>query len=560
MIRDAGATLAIPDVSADRPDMPDDSPGADAEVELPDGSPVFSAGSLGRAAQRMRQPVHVVLEKSSRCVGLAFGGDSRRNQVTADDSFELLGTLPGLYPEWLGDRRFSTRHSVRFPYVAGEMAGGIATTRMVVAMAQADMLGFFGAAGLDAGRVETAVAELAAKLGDRRNWGVNLIHSPTEPRLEQSVAELLLAREVPIISASAFTALTPAVVQCAVAGLATDRHGLIRRRTRIFAKVSHPDIAERFMSPAPREILDHLLARGVISSAEARLAERIPVAEDITVEADSGGHTDNRPLGVMLPVVLSLRDALAARFGYSEPIRIGAAGGLGTPEAVAAAFALGAAYVVTGSVNQVSVEAGLSDDAKSLLAQADVADVVMAPSADMFELGVKVQVLRRGTMFANRAGRLYEAYRSYDSLEAIPAAERVKLERDVLHGTLDELWTRTVAYWRDRDPAELARAERDPRHRMALLFRAYLGQSSRWAIAGETSRRTDYQIWCGPAMGAFNRWTRDSFLERPENRSVVQIARNLLEGAAMVTRLHQLRSYGVPVPVSAFTFRPRPLS
>ena len=88
----------------------------------------------------------------------------------------------------------------------------------------------------------------------------------------------------------------------------------------------------------------------------------MPVAEDITVEADRGGHTDNRPLVALLPAILALRDELAARHGYTRPIRVGAAGGLGTPAAVAAAFALGAAYVLTGSVNQAAVESGLSDD------------------------------------------------------------------------------------------------------------------------------------------------------------------------------------------------------
>jgi hypothetical protein len=95
---------------------------------------------------------------------------------------------------------------------------------------------------------------------------------------------------------------------------------------------------------------------------------------------------------------------------------------------------------------------------------------------------------------------------------------------------------------------------------MALVFRSYLGRSSRWAISGELSRRSDYQIWCGPAMGAFNRWTRGSFLALQENRSVVQIARNLLEGAAVATRAQQLRTLGVAVPAAAFAFRPRPLS
>ena len=94
---------------------------------------------------------------------------------------------------------------------------------------------------------------------------------------------------------------------------------------------------------------------------------------------------------------------------------------------------------------------------------------------------------------------------------------------------------------------------------MALLFRWYLGSSSHWAIEGNSERQLDYQIWCGPAMGAFNDWVKGSFLEAPANRSVVQIALNLLEGAAVLTRAQQLRVMGVPVPDEAFRFAPRPL-
>ena len=47
--------------------------------------------------------------------------------------------------------------------------------------------------------------------------------------------------------------------------------------------------------------------------------------------------------------------------------------------------------------------------------------------------------------------------------------------------------------------------------------------------------------------------------QQPENRTVVQVARNLLEGAAYVTRAAPLRSYGAPIPAAAFVFHPRPL-
>jgi PfaD family protein len=221
---------------------------------------------------------------------------------------------------------------------------------------------------------------------------------------------------------------------------------------------------------------------------------------------------------------------------------------------------MGAAYVVTGSVNQAAVEAGLSDAGKAMLAEADVADVIMAPAADMFELGVNVQVLKRGTMFGVRSAKLYEAWHSNASLEAIPAELKTRLERDVLHATFDEIWAETKGFWQKRDPAEVARAEADPKHRMALVFRWYLGKASKWAIDGEVSRRADYQIWSGPAMGAFNRWAAGSFLAEPKNRSVVQIALNLLEGAAVITRAGQLRSFGIPVSPASFQFRPRQLS
>ncbi|MFE2283327.1 PfaD family polyunsaturated fatty acid/polyketide biosynthesis protein [Streptomyces sp. NPDC059443] len=524
-------------------------------LACPDGTvavtPLFAAEQIESCVGRIREHVHIVADPTGRELGLVMG---------ARPTGAVVGTLPPLYPEWLGGRAFCEAHGVRFPYVAGEMANGIASTRMVVAMARAEMLGFFGAGGLGFPEVERGVRQLVAELAGAPNWGVNLIHSPGEPELEYRVAKLLLQNAVPCISVSAFMALTPAVVLCSAAGLSRGADGRIVRRTRLFAKVSRPEVAERFLSPAPPELLRPLVERGELSAEEASLAALVPVAEDITVESDSGGHTDNRPLCSLLPRILMLRDELTRHFGYARTVRVGAAGGLGTPDGIAAAFALGAAYVVTGSVNQVAVEAEISDDAKAMLAEADIADVIMAPAADMFELGVKLQVLRRGTLFAQRAGRLYEAYQAYPSLEELPPQLRVKIERDVLRSSIDEVWVQTRQFWQQRDPAEITRAENDPKHRMALVFRWYLGNSSRWAITGDTARRSDYQIWCGPAMGAFNRWTAGSFLAEQANRSVVQIALNLLEGAAVTTRAHQLRTYGVPVSASAFAFKPRRLA
>jgi PfaD family protein len=218
---------------------------------------------------------------------------------------------------------------------------------------------------------------------------------------------------------------------------------------------------------------------------------------------------------------------------------------------------MGAAYILTGSINQACVESGSSDAVREMLAQAEQADVAMAPAADMFEMGVRVQVLKRGTMFPMRASKLYELYRAYGSLEELPAAERAALEKNLYRAPLEEIWRQTRDFFLGRDPEQVTRAEREPKHRMALVFRWYLGQSSRWANAGEPTRRMDYQVWCGPAMGAFNEWVRGSFLEVPGNRRVVSVALNLLQGAAQLMRLQMLRCQGVAIPAEWSRLRPR---
>src|SRR6185503_2605633 len=94
-------------------------------------------------------------------------------------------------------------HDIRFPYVAGAMANGIATTRLVVAMARARMLGVFGAAGLSLQQVEGAIDTIERELGaDGRSWAINLIHSPADPELESALADLYVRRGVRRVSVS----------------------------------------------------------------------------------------------------------------------------------------------------------------------------------------------------------------------------------------------------------------------------------------------------------------------------------------------------------------------
>ena len=475
------------------------------------------------------------------------------------DGLPMWGYVPPLPPEQFGDPDFCHDLGIRYPYLGGSMAKGIASTDIVEELGQAGMLGFFGAAGLPLQDVESAVDRLSHSLGEIPH-GFNLIHSPYERELEKELASLYIRKGMRIVEASAFLDLTLPLVRYRLHGIHRRDDGTIVTPNRIIAKVSREEMATKFLSPPPENLLRDLLAAGEINAEQAELAAGIPMAQEVTAEADSGGHTDNRPAIALFPTILSLARRLETKYGYNRKLRIGLAGGISTPASAAAAFAMGAAYIMTGSVNQACIESGTSEEVKAMLAETRQADVTMAPSADMFEMGVTVQVLKRGTMFPMRAAKLYEIYRAFPSLEDIPLVEREKLEKNIFHAPFSDVWRQTHAYFLGRDPGQAERGERDAKHRMALVFRWYLGQAAHWAKCGEASRRIDYQVWCGPSMGAFNEWAAGSPLESPSQRRVATVALNILFGASVITRANYLRCQGITLPVEAMAAGPLELS
>src|SRR5262249_49484018 len=160
---------------------------------------------------------------------------------------------------------------LRYPCVAGAMANGIGSEEVVEAMGRAGMLGFFGAAGLPLARVEAAVDRLRRALADAIPYGVNLIHSPSEPALEAAVADLSLhlrggARRV---EASASLDLPLPVVHYRVKGLRPGPDGRVVAENRVMAKVSRVEVASKFLAPPPAKFLRELVASGDVTEAQA---------------------------------------------------------------------------------------------------------------------------------------------------------------------------------------------------------------------------------------------------------------------------------------------------
>jgi PfaD family protein len=510
----------------------------------------FDDDSLRKSLLEFNQPVYAVRENGK--VGFSNTGNS---VPLVGKTSNLVGWLPPVSFSQFGDPSFCSIYGVNAAYYTGGMANAIASEEMVITLAKSGLMGSFGSGGLSLERLQKAIDTIQAAVSDGP-YMFNLLHNPFEPEIEQQTIEIYLKNHIRTVEASAFIRLTPAIVQYRAAGLSRDSSGNIHIENRIVAKISRKEIALLFLNPAPENILEELVGNGCITSEQADLARQVPMADDITVEGDSGGHTDNQPLVSLLPSIIALRDRIQNEHRFTVPVRIGAAGGISTPESALAAYMMGAAYIATGSINQACVESGASEHTRSLLAQAEMADVAMAPSADMFEMGTRVQVLKKGTFFPMRAQKLYDLYTTYNSIEEIPGAVRNELESKVFKCSMDDIWQETSAFFEKRNPEQITKANQNPKKKMALIFRWYLGLSSRWSRDGIEDRKMDYQIWCGPSMGAFNEWTRGTYLEDYHNRHVADVAWQLLTGCAYRFRVQSLKLQSVSFPLDLESYYP----
>jgi len=457
---------------------------------------------------------------------------ARRDPSTASRRGDLA-----IRPEQLGSADFRRDHGLRYAYLGGAMYKGIASREMVVALGRAGCLGFLGTGGMRLGEVEESLHFIQSALAQGQPYGLNLLAN-NSAQYEDAIVDLYLRHGVRTVEASSYMQLSPSLVRYRLQGLHEDSQGCVHAPNRIVAKLSRPEVAAQFLSPPPERIVSQLLAQGRITAREAELARRIPVAQDICVEADSGGHTDQGVALAIFPAIRQLARTLEAQHRFEKPFRLGCAGGIGTPEAASAAFMMGADFIMTGSINQCTVEAGTSDEVKDLLQEINIQDTAYAPAGDLFELGSKVQVMKKGVFFPARANKLYELYCNHESLDQVDAKTLRMIEEKYFRRSIDEVWAETEAFYRQNRPDELKLIEANPKKKMSAIFRWYFVRTSRLALAGDKECKVDYQVHTGPALGAFNQWVKGTPLEHWRQRHVDEIARALMNGTAELMSQH----------------------
>ena len=355
-------------------------------------------------------------------------------------------------PEALGSAAFKVDYGVKYAYLAGGMYTGIASKELVVAMGKAGLMAYLGTGGLGLDEIDANIAFIQSRLIVGEPYGANLLSDPGRPSQEAALVELYLRRGIRFVEASGFIEISLSLVRYRLTGVRRTQSGELSIPNRVLAKVSRPEIAETFMRPAPLPILKQLVDAGLLNSEEAELAPFVPMSNEISVEADSGGHADQGVAYALIPAMIALRSTVLLEQRYQSEIRVGATGG------------------TRGGSRSLCAGSGFHNDR------------------------IYQSVHRRGRNQRYGQGHAAEHECSRYSLRA-----RRRYVRIGRQGAGAEKGA--ILSGKDRS-VRLEPACITPKQKMALIFRWYFVHATRLALLGDASQKVDYQVHCGPALGS----------------------------------------------------------
>lgn len=428
----------------------------------------------------------------------------------------------------LGSKSFKEDFNLKYAYLVGPMYRGISSKDMIIRLARNGMLGFIGSTYMDLEDLRKEIIEVKKELYNNESFGVSLTYQNDDSLIEGKIIKILLEEKVNIVQLSGYIQITEEIAKYRIKSLFKTRDNKVSCKVKFIIKLSRPEVAKAFMEPVPKYIIEKLLGRKEITLEEAKIAENYPIVDSICVEANSSGCTDGKSINCLLPRMIKLRNDCIENNYYDCNVYVGVTGGIGTDFAAMSMFIMGADYIMTGSINQCTVESQISEEVKNKLQNIDIQDTDYAPGIDLFEFGAKVQVLKKGSFFCVKANKLYEIYKQYNSLD--------ELSEEVKEMLIDKYFEKDFETIYDEMCKILPQENNNEKKKMALIFKWYLINSQLFAIKGNSNRRIDYQVYCSPALGAFNQLVKGTDMEKWINRHVEVIGQYIMDGAEKLIR------------------------
>lgn len=105
-----------------------------------------------------------------------------------------------------------------------------------------------------------------------------------------------------------------------------------------------------------------------------------------------------------------------------------------------------------------------------MLQEMQVQDRAYALAGDMFEIGAKIQVFKRGVLFLIGANKLYDLWRMYNTFDKIYKNICKEIQDRYFHRSFDEVYSETkIVYLRELSNI-IEKAKKDLRIKMVLVF------------------------------------------------------------------------------------------
>lgn len=452
---------------------------------------------------------------------------TRKIQIDYDIDFEESTKQVEVKETALGCKEFRDTYKTRYNYVVGGMCSGISGVDLVTAACNGKLLSFLGTNGLTMDEVENKILQLKSKVHNDTLYGINITKDYSQPHIFTDLLRLCLKHNVKVVELSNVMAITKDLVLYRVKGMQFNG-AQVTGGNRILAKISQSYMAREFMLPAPVDILEELLSENSITKEEYSIALQIPMADDICVVGDVAFETERNNLLTFLPEVLAIKNEVVNSNKLIVNSRIGVAGGIGSPTVVSTLFNMGSDFILTGSINQCTIEADVADLIKEQLAQITTYDVGYAPSERLFELGKEVQVLKKGIFYPARAKKLKNIYDFVDSIDMIPSDIAQYIEERFFNAKLEKVYENITSKGFSEKRLELA--AKNSKYKLSLVFKEYLKEAFNKTRKMNMTQDdlVNSVIYCSKAMGLLNEELKKTEYSLWQNRSVVKIAEYLM--------------------------------
>lgn len=402
-------------------------------------------------------------------------------------------------PKSLGSKAFKELFGLDYSYFVSGLPCYTHGRGMLQNLSENGMLGFFNIDGLT---FEERQASLTMLNQHDFNFGVEFHVDDFNEAQDDQLITLLLEQKVKYLL----------VKGCSKASESLRKYVSIKENLLI-AKVSHPDQCLN-LSSSEESIFNAFLIDGSFVS-----------------------NQDTRSILSLMPSIKSLLS--------KKNIYLGITGDLGTPESLAASFAMGADFISTSSINLLSNDALGSSSYKASIKKVRFQDVSLVSSFEGFESGAKMRALNFGTRFVVVSAKIGAWFFEKKSIDTLTETEKIYLEDKVFSKKIPEILEDAKAFFEFRNPSLIEAASNNSRISLAMIIRYYLEMGHLWAIEGDTNKKLDFNIKCGLDLASFNQWRQGTIFEKDEKLSVVQIALNLMMGAQFELRKQFLLAQGV---------------